>query len=794
MTSINNIYNEKEIKIIYEHIEKYEFENIINDFLCEWLKTSEIQIILLEKNCINGYLKVRIVKRFVDILGKYILKQEDFTWENYCKIIHEIPLKKNSEVMHVSLRLMLRSIYIHTLDSATITDLKVKSFISLNINLFLAEEFRRFKTSQYSITYKNANICTNFPLNSTSEQIIQVEYFHNDGSSHFANFYFPTSSQFLLNVMKSVLELISKRKLNNVHNRVIVTLFVESLGGQEFNKFEDFNENTFKQQLLYFNSFSEFINPSSNLFLRQFLVRFYRYIDDIYLEENGVRLFSSFSFNRTLIIHKHYLKSIIEGYEIINLNSLGTCPESDKWLVVPDRDKYGIHISNSRNFLMNFELVNNLEFRDELKGYLWGMDLSFNNIRNHFSVLVEFLNEADIYYQKELQVLRLNSAFSDGLRPFSNRFLIFYYSNLVSNLKYKATTINHSIKSIRRFMKYIQRQYNIPNLMIEQFTSINVDYKGGTPISREDFKEIQREFEWKFKDDGIMLIILQLAIETKMRPGEILALERDCILSIDDSGKFGTIKYYEKSSGRKKKKEVLIIEHIRLLQEAIKISHPLYEKAENSLNKYIFLCRHQCYKNQIIAARNPFNKAFLTISKKLFDQGKIKLKYTPYNLRDTYIDRAWQMVEDGLISTFEVGIITGNSVAVAAKHYREKENTKRYVEALYKVSILDDEISGSIVNSETVNNLPPVQGGAGNCSSESCIKVDTDEDSFYKCLTCKKFVTTVERCSFFEERMKIYKERKDNSKSIDEGNFYNVLIELYGSYLVEIYSILEGEM
>ncbi|GAB0168472.1 hypothetical protein LSPCS325_19090 [Lysinibacillus sp. CTST325] len=79
-----------------------------------------------------------------------------------------------------------------------------------------------------------------------------------------------------------------------------------------------------------------------------------------------------------------------------------------------------------------------------------------------------------------------------------------------------------------------------------------------------------------------------------------------------------------------------------------------------------------------------FNKSFGTISKSLFNQGKIKFKYTPYNLRDTYIDNAWQMVEDGLISTLEVGVITGNSATVAAKHYRNRENTKRYVEALYK--------------------------------------------------------------------------------------------------------------
>lgn len=195
----------------------------------------------------------------------------------------------------------------------------------------------------------------------------------------------------------------------------------------------------------------------------------------------------------------------------------------------------------------------------------------------------------------------------------------------------------------------------------------------------------------------------------------------------------------------------------------------------------------------MIKLKDRFNRLFKEICKNLYDQEKISLQYSPNNLRDTYIERAWQMVEDGLISTLEVGVITGNTAGVAAKHYRDRENTKRYVEALYEVSILDDELQGEIVDIESVKDLPPVQHGAGNCASESCIKVELDEDSFYKCLTCKKFVTTIERSSYFEEKMKVYKKNKENSTSVAERNFYSGLMALYGSYLSKMYSIKEGE-
>ncbi|MDF2083784.1 hypothetical protein [Bacillus pseudomycoides] len=558
MLNTNNFYDEEEIKVITGDIEKYQFENILKILLGEWLQTSGMQNILLERSFImhpsnrKQNVKVVIIKCYIEILGEFILKQEDFTWKNYCGIMHEIKLGRRKDC-HLPFRQMTRSLYLHALASDTVTNLQVKSFISRNSNLLLTREFKRIEGKQNYTPYINNCIRTNFPIDSSAEQIIQVEYVHNNGSVNFANFYLPTRSQFLLNTMKSFLNLLPKRRLNKFDNRLMVTLFEESLGSQEINRFEDFNEQTFKQQLLYFNSFVESNHTPVYVNFKQFLVKFYRYIDGIYLEENGVRLFNAFSFNRDLIIHKHYLTSIEQCYKIVNLNSLGAYPKSDKWFVVADPNKHGTHIANSKNSLMNFELVHNIEFRNALKDYIWKLDLSYNNTSSHFCIMIDFLNEADIYYQQERQMLQLNNLLLTDLKPFSSRFLIFYYASLVSNKDYTDLTINYNVKAIRKFIKHIQSRYNIPDVMMEQFTTIDVNDKGGTPIPLEDFKEIQEEFEKKFNNENeIMLIILQLAIETKLRLGEIFALERDCIISIDDGKKFGTIKYYAKTSGRKK--------------------------------------------------------------------------------------------------------------------------------------------------------------------------------------------------------------------------------------------------
>jgi len=797
MIITNDFYDEKEIRTINEFIVSCQFKKSVEILLWEWLQSNDMKNILLKRPFImypknEENIKLAIIRHFIIILKKFILKQEEFSWKSYCGIMHEISIEKRVGFLS-PLRQMVQSFFLQASNSTVVNNLRLKSLISKYSNIYITEEFKKIGNKQDYNSYINCCIRTNFPIGSIEEQIIQIEYFHNNGEKHFANFYLPSLNAFLLEIMKSFLEILPKRKLNRFENRLMVTLFEESLGGKDIISLENFNEKTFKQQLFYYNSFVKTHNIPLSVGILQFLIKFYRYIDDIYYLKNGTRLFNSFSFNRDLIIHKQYSTSIELGYEIVNLNSLDPQPKSDKWFVIADNNKQGTNILNAKNSLMDFEVVTNIEFRDLLKKYIWGLDVAYVNLSSHFSIIVDFLNEADVYYQQEKDISHLKDTFSEDLKFFSNRFLIFYYTSLLSNEKYGDFTINYYIKIIRRFLKNIQQQYDVSDITIKQFSTIDVNNKGGVIIPFKDFKAIQKEMEKKF-GDGIMLIILQLSIETKIRPGEILALERDCIKSIDNEEKFGIIEYYSKTSGRKKKKEILLMEHIRLLQKAIKMTQPLYEKAENSVKKYIFLCSHSRYDNQVITAKNSFNKVFKNISEYLFNNGIIKLKYTPYNLRHTYIDKAWQMVEDGMVSTLEVGVITGNSVSVAKKHYRNRENTKRYVEALYKVSISDEELPGSIFDRETVESFPPVQNGAGSCASEACVKMDTDEDSYYKCLTCVKFVTTVDRSSFFEKRMKEYKKKKELSTSITERNFYSGLIELYGSYLAEMYYILEGKI
>jgi len=141
----------------------------------------------------------------------------------------------------------------------------------------------------------------------------------------------------------------------------------------------------------------------------------------------------------------------------------------------------------------------------------------------------------------------------------------------------------------------------------------------------------------------------------------------------------------------------------------------------------------------------------------------------------------------GHINTLDVGAITGNSSVVASKHYRAHE-TIRYIEAIYMITIGDVTIQGEIVRDEKeIEDLPQVEYGAGACKSSECIKLEIDtEDSDYKCLTCKKFVTSINRAHVFEKRLNVYKFKKEKAESSLIQQYYHGLAKLYAAFLKEI--------
>lgn len=565
-----------------------------------------------------------------------------------------------------------------------------------------------------------------------------------------------TNDQFIINLIKGYIE--SELKTGERHSRLYaIKIFINnisgSLGEQKLSRISDFNEDVFKRQYHYYKKLTSEMGLSLESQDRTIaiLIKFYVFLDNLYQENFKKRLFNSLSFNQVVLKAANYRRYLEEGYLFVYKNQFEGFPNGDKWVLYPQPERVK-NIRNLRRTAFDFSSIHNPILKEELKKYIWSLSESPYDSRIRFRRLIDFINEAHLFYEKEKKLSFINS--KRAIELFSSTFLILYHSKIKSSTMYAPSTKNITIAFIRSFLEFIKDKFNISDLNIKQLSYIKTEYEGGNPISIDDLKTIGQAFKEGAENSlsyKLGEIIFQLSLKTKLRTGEILSLQRDCIVSINEDQGYGMIKYYSKTSYGQMNEEILLIEHIRLIEMAIRLTQPAFELADDDLKGYVFITFDQSTnkKGIIIPFNNTYPDLYRGIIKRLYESGKIEKIYTPYNARDTYIDSAWQSVEDGNISTVEIGAITGNTASTALKHYRKRSDIKRYLEAVYEASVQDPLLSGiKLEGDDLINDMPPVQQGVGACSSNECVKTSKIdiEDSDFICLTCKHFVTSVERC------------------------------------------------
>jgi hypothetical protein len=311
----------------------------------------------------------------------------------------------------------------------------------------------------------------------------------------------------------------------------------------------------------------------------------------------------------------------------------------------------------------------------------------------------------------------------------------------------------------------------------------------GNPFTKEDFEVIKRLLREQATDltGKLYFIIFQLSIQTRLRVGEILSLERDCITSKNELLMTGTISYISKMSNGEYIESSFLIEDINLVEEAISLTENLTISATEDMKKFIFIHRAFFYRRVELIGSN-YTQQFNRLCK------ENNLDYSAYNARHTFVDHTWQAVEDGKMSPMEANYTTGHrSERIPTKNYR-KHQTKRYLEAFYEVPIENVDIDGNILKPEEIEGLQQVEDGAGACVGTECIKLITLEadDEEHVCLRCRQFATAISRIPVFEERVDRYSKKKQESETRIEREYYQSLIDLYSAYLMELSENLEA--
>ncbi|SFL70312.1 hypothetical protein [Pelosinus propionicus] len=769
-------------------------DNSMLTLVTNWMQTDEWKENIASLPPSEPYLVTHAFNNFVELLSTYVIKEQDLTWENYCKIIHGTPrLYRYPRLLRKSFREFFK------FASKEAKDQNVRTYLEQYSYLFIENEIYSNKNNRNTPFLEQT--ISNFPINSTPSEVLQVKV-PSRGNEEIVthNIFLGTDNPLMHELLESFINFKITADARWIHlmSRVCYSFFNASLSQAKISDITDFTEATFKSQVEYFNNlFLELkLEPSEkeiNSF--KFLVHFYIFLNDVHQKSNGKQLLLSSTFNKDVLLSKQ-VKSLNKDFQFVILNPLDSIPEFDKWILFNQGTKSNISHAVKKKRI-DFTLIKNPQLRIDMKQYVWSTTFQPNGFP--YSRFVTFLNATDDFYQSRTKLSHITD--TDKLTFFSNEFLFFYYAKVVSDEKYSKSSQNNTIQAIRSFLKYHQDKYKISNIVIEQWRrKSSMNERGGVPFSPIDFEQIRDAFKESIRneEDELLYIVFQLAMSTKIRTGNILSLKRDCIVSVDEQAGYGKIKYVHKTSHCEPVEEVLLLNHIRLIQKSIQYSQRAFECADERLKKYIFIGFSRLWNSQSrvsISLSRRYEHTFNSLIDNLYQEKRISKKYSFNSARDTYMNDVYEGVEDGHYSTLEATTLSGDSPKTVYKHYRKRNRIKRYLEAVNEVFLSSEEVCGTVLKDEKMvdESFAPIQNNAGICSAIECTKTGVEEDWFYKCLACTKFVTTCERIPIFEQRLENFKTKREESTSETEMNYYTGLIELYSAYLLEMYLKLEDK-
>jgi integrase len=706
------------------------------------------------------------------ILGDFTIKF--ISWEQYCLSMKKISKywNDNDRARRIA-RKMLSELFLYIIenvkrDTSSITELKRhKEFL-------IWEERKLSNISGLYNEFQLDRIGTNFPLDSSLDQLHLI----------------PANNKSQANVLNLNIKNKEIKKLllgfylsesafkHHIVLRQFIYLFRYSLLviEKEPQSLTDFTFEVFKKQYRFYQN-ANILNTST---LRKFnimLVRFYVYLCKLINEQNiPHNIFDGTFYTERILGSNSFSVMYEKGYKLITYNPFEEVPIENRWQLISS-DGYA-NIGKNIFYGIDFTKVDDKSLREDLKNYIWKQSsMTISTVVNSIYTVIEFLNFISSY--KRLNELSGNCLIVDAdlLDQWS------FYLGVK-----KTSTRNDYIKRCKSFLKFYKSKYQIPQLLIDSLTQSPEEYDGGNPMTLHDLGLFTEKFQ-KQKSRGVIgelcYIIFNLATTTKLRLGEILALERNCIL--ETSEQTGVIKYYSKVTGNQKIKLTLPIEKLKLIEEAIRLTEDAHSKANEDIASLIFVKHDYWRKDRIIALTYQFWNTFSTIQKEL--EGQLNGKYRPYDLRTTFIDNLYtEGIKDGIPSSV-IAEMAGNGEHTARKYYRKTKEIQEYAEMFAGVTISGVDVYGNILEEESVEELNPVEDGLGGCRQEGCVN---DEDE-YQCLICSHFATTTNRITLFKERITRLKIQKESTLNSCERSAIDAQLKLYTAYYVRLLEKIGGE-
>ncbi|AZV41553.1 integrase [Peribacillus asahii] len=764
--------NNQEVTTVKQHIQTHLKDEKFKSLFLNFFEDDYSQRIFTRHNrqtiikCFEEYL--------ITIFGNYTI--ELISWKQYCLSMKIIRVRNWGDRSSSELRLiqrnarkMLSDLYHYLIENV---HLNTEGFNEIKENKeFLIWEERKFlEIDEYLVD----RVGTNFPLESSLDQlhfIPEDQMITRDNKSSNSN---------ILNLNISKVEiknlLIGFYQSENRQTpllRCFLYLLRYSLMAvdKEPQSITDFTFEVFKKQYRFYqNQRLNYVfraSTDSSYTLSRYLVRFYTYLCKVIKEQNiQHNIFEGTLYNEHILGKNSFSVYYERGYKLIPYNPFEEVPFENRWQLIPS-DSYA-NTSKNRPYGIDFLQIKDKSLREDLKHYVWKQSsMSVSSVARNIYTVIEFLNCISIYKQ-------LNE-----LNDYVDVDLLEQWSFYIGSKE--TSTMNCYVKNCRAYLRFYKDKYQIPQLLIDILKQKPQDYDGGNPMTKHDVDLFSKKFQEQ-RSRSIMgelcYIIFNLAATTKLRSGEILNLDRDCIL--EKSEQTGVIQYYSKVTGNQKIKLTLAIEKINLIEKAIRLTEDAHSKASADIAKYIFVKEDAQRKGRIVDFIYQFWNVFSKIQKKL--EGQLDGKYRPYDLRTTFIDTIYtEGINDGL-PTAVIAEMAGNGVHTARKYYRKTTEAQEYAEIFAGVTISGVDVYGNILNEKDVEELNPVEQGLGGCTQKGCVI----DDEQYKCLVCPHFATTVNRIPLFKKHITRLKTLKESTLNSQERSLIDAELKLYTAYYVRL--------
>jgi integrase len=617
-------------------------------------------------------------------------------------------------------------------------------------------------------------IISNYPVNSNHKEIIQQKFDK-------VNFLTRTKNEFINKQLTLFLEYFEGETINIFEMKIFIYYFFDSLGSNEIYSFRGFSYDLLVIQFNYYQKKEQsLINRkivSKINRLPSLLVQFYRHLAQVFKVEFEKNLFPKTV--EIILNSKSFFKIQKEEFLPIFYDPRERPVTADKFVILPSN--YTTHnaaMSNNKWIYVDLTGINP-KYCGDLREFIWYASGQIRDRAGKLHYLKEFLNWKSLYDQRIEDVILLH----DEEGEFGDLFI--YNIRLHFESKYtESGTLRDCLKLIRKFLKYYYEKYKISQSVLDILSLDGLsDSKGGNPLTDNDLKVLYQGFidkEKKKEPYGrIFTIVFELFTYTNLRIGEILNLERNCLIYHNGDEENVEIKYLKKGSNKEYTYQLISKQIISLIEEALTYTNAFIN---NDLSrKYIFVHPYKRLVNNECTRIN-FYSYFTNIQKE--KKNELENTYFPYNLRHTFINNVYREGIKHDLTLTEMAAITGNSFKTAKKYYRKNNEIDLYVEAMSKVTITDVDVTGEIlVNENSVNSNQIVKEGLGRCKENACT-YDLSE-----CLTCNHFVTFLNRIPSFENLLSKYNKELETTQNEIRILEINIEKKLLGKYLSELYKL-----